>query len=91
MTRLAVILLAAASLHSNLGAAGAEAPADLARKARAVLEKHCYPCHGKDGKAEAGVFVLSRHRLIDRKNCGPSPAGPGSSRRSWRRRCRRRG
>jgi formylglycine-generating enzyme required for sulfatase activity len=52
-------------------ASAQEASADLARLARQVLDKHCYACHGKEGKAEAGVFVLNRDRLVERKKVLP--------------------
>jgi mono/diheme cytochrome c family protein len=78
MKRLALVLGISflAGLVPTLPAA--EAAGDLARKAKAVLEKHCYRCHGKEGKAEAGVFVLNRDRLVDRKKL--VPGNPGKSR-----------
>jgi mono/diheme cytochrome c family protein len=54
---LPVLLLAA-------GTAGA-ADADLAARARAVLDEYCHRCHGKDGNAKGGFgFVLDRDRLV---------------------------
>jgi formylglycine-generating enzyme required for sulfatase activity len=55
-----------------------DTPAELAKKARAVLHKHCYRCHGDNGRAVAGVYVLNRQRLIDRKKL--VPGNPGKSR-----------
>src|SRR5262245_15780212 len=43
----------------------------LPAQARAVLTKHCYRCHGENGKAVAGVFVLQRDRLVARKKLVP--------------------
>jgi mono/diheme cytochrome c family protein/sugar lactone lactonase YvrE len=44
----------------------------LARKARAVLETHCYRCHGKEGAVEGGFnFVLQREALIARRKVRP--------------------
>jgi formylglycine-generating enzyme required for sulfatase activity len=43
----------------------------LAKKARAVLEKHCYRCHGENGRAVSGVYVLNRQRLVERKKLVP--------------------
>jgi formylglycine-generating enzyme required for sulfatase activity len=48
-----------------------DSPAELASKARAVLHKHCYRCHGDNGRAVAGVYVLNRQRLVDRKKLLP--------------------
>ena len=47
-----------------------EPDAELAAKARAVLQSHCYRCHGENGTNEGGFnFVLDRERVfIDRYN-----------------------
>src|SRR5262245_52204241 len=50
----------------------------LPAQARAVLTKHCYRCHGENGKAVAGVFVLQRDRLVARKKL--IPGDPAKSR-----------
>src|ERR1700693_1518746 len=47
---------------------------DLAQKAKAVLETNCYRCHGQDGHAEVGVYVLDRERLVARKKIAPGDA-----------------
>lgn len=55
--------------------ASAEVPAD-AREARAVLEKHCYRCHGEKGAAEGGMnFVLDRDKLVAKRVVVPNDAG----------------
>ena len=47
-------------------------PDDLAKKAKLVLETHCYKCHGENGRAEAGLFVLNYQKLIDTKKIVPN-------------------
>ena len=45
----------------------ADADIALAKQAKAVLEKHCYACHGEGGAAEGGVnYVLDVPRLVSR-------------------------
>jgi serine/threonine-protein kinase len=47
------------------GTGSAVEPAELARKARAVLEANCYRCHGKNGAAEGGFgYALDYDRLV---------------------------
>lgn len=46
-----------------------------ARDARAVLEEHCVRCHGRDGVAAKGVFVLDRDRLVASGAVVPGDAG----------------
>jgi uncharacterized membrane protein YgcG len=56
----------------------ADSKAALARKAKAILQTNCYPCHGKNGANEGSFnFVLDRGQLIDRKK-----VIPGDPRRS---------
>jgi formylglycine-generating enzyme required for sulfatase activity len=51
---------------------GQEPPA-TALKARAVFEKHCYACHGKEGANEGGMnFVLNRDRLVSSRKIVPN-------------------
>lgn len=50
---------------------GQAPPTDLARQAKAVLQTHCYKCHGEGGNAEAGMFVLNYEKLIDTKKVVP--------------------
>ncbi len=46
---------------------------ESARKAKAVLEKHCHSCHGDKGTNEGGFnFVLNRDRLVAGKKIVPS-------------------
>jgi tetratricopeptide (TPR) repeat protein/mono/diheme cytochrome c family protein len=53
--------------------------ADLANKARALFEKHCYRCHGQDGANEGGVnYILDRDKLIERRKI--LPGSPDKSR-----------
>lgn len=49
-------------------------PAELAGQAKAVLAKHCYACHGKDGKAEFGLYVLNREKLVAARKLIPGKA-----------------
>jgi tetratricopeptide (TPR) repeat protein/mono/diheme cytochrome c family protein len=50
-------------------------PAEVAAKARAVLQTHCHRCHGLDGTNEGGLnFVLDRSRLVSRKKIVPGDA-----------------
>jgi len=50
----------------------------LGLQVRAIFEKNCFRCHGQDGEAEAGVFVLDRDKLVDKKKV--VPGDPDSSR-----------
>src|SRR5579884_1692226 len=44
----------------------------LARRAREVLTKHCYRCHGKDGAIEGGMnYVLDFRALVARHKVFP--------------------
>jgi formylglycine-generating enzyme required for sulfatase activity/mono/diheme cytochrome c family protein len=70
MPTLALLLTPALTLH----AAPAGGDGALPAGARAVLARHCYRCHGQDGKAVAGVFVLQRERLLARKKLVPGNA-----------------
>jgi hypothetical protein len=50
----------------------AQQPTDAARKAKAVLEKHCHVCHGKNGAAEGGFgHLLDRNRLVSARTIVP--------------------
>jgi WD40 repeat protein len=47
----------------------------VARKAREVLQTHCYRCHGKDGAVEGGMnYILDRDKLVARKKVAPGDA-----------------
>src|SRR5207237_584297 len=49
-----------------------EEPKELAAKARALLQTHCYRCHGQDGANEGGVnYILDRDKLVERKKVVP--------------------
>jgi mono/diheme cytochrome c family protein len=49
-----------------------EPPTDLARKAKAILEKSCHRCHGENGTVEGGFgYVLDREQLVSRKRIVP--------------------
>ena len=42
--------------------------AELALKARQILEKHCHSCHGKSGTNEGGLnFILSLDKLVAKR------------------------
>jgi hypothetical protein len=46
----------------------AQSKDDVAVATQKELKKHCYVCHGQEGRAENGVYVLDRDKLIaDRK------------------------
>ena len=52
---------------SSFAVAAAETPAELAKKAQAILKERCYSCHGEGGTAEGGVnYVLDVSRLVSR-------------------------
>jgi tetratricopeptide (TPR) repeat protein/mono/diheme cytochrome c family protein len=70
--------LVGASLLSGSAAADTT-PAELAVKARAILQTHCHRCHGQNGTNEGGFnFVLDRARLVSRKKI--APGDPAKSR-----------
>src|SRR5262245_57888753 len=51
---------------------GSQEPPEVAKKARAVFEKHCYSCHGKKGANEGGMnYVLNRERLVAARKVVP--------------------
>src|SRR5438552_3857697 len=51
-------------------ARAAEGP--VAERARAVLERHCYRCHGQAGTARGGFgYLLDHARLLDQKKIVP--------------------
>jgi hypothetical protein len=67
------MLVLSVSLITSAGYA--EDAAELARKARAVLETHCHRCHGKDGTVEGGMsYILDRDRLVARGKIAPGKA-----------------
>jgi WD40 repeat protein len=53
----------------------ADSPADLSKKALAVLNTHCHRCHGQEGAVEGGMnYVLDREKLVLRKKIVPGHA-----------------
>lgn len=65
----AVIGLSAATVS------GADIP-QVATQAKAVLEKHGYECHGKNGSNEGNLnFILNRDRLVSSKKIVPGEPG----------------
>jgi len=57
-------------------AASAQAVEPLAQQARAVLERHCHVCHGREGSSEGGFsYVLDHQRLIDLDKVVPGNLG----------------
>jgi WD40 repeat protein len=69
--------LSLASIALLLLAPGVRAaePAELARQAHAMLEKHCHRCHGQDGAVEGGFnYILERDKLVARKKLTPGNA-----------------
>jgi mono/diheme cytochrome c family protein len=79
MSALSRGLLSAALLLSATPAYGQDRqPASLASRARAVLETHCYRCHGRGGTAKGGFgYVLDRDRLA--AHVKVVPGDPGAS------------
>ena len=60
------------ALLASGGAIPAQDAPELARKAKAVLEKHCHVCHGKNGSVSGGFgHVLDRNRLVEAKTLVP--------------------
>lgn len=50
-------------------------PAELAKKAQAILKVNCHRCHGRDGAVEGGLnYILDRDKLIARKKVLPGKA-----------------
>jgi formylglycine-generating enzyme required for sulfatase activity len=66
-------LLAVASLFICPIVANAQVDkAELAKKAKTVLETHCYNCHGKAGRAEGTInYLLNREKLIEHHKVTP--------------------
>ena len=61
-----LILVAASNMQAE------ESNADLARKAKAILEKSCHSCHGEKGTVEGGFgYVMDRAQLVARKRIVP--------------------
>jgi len=64
--RFILSLIAVLSLSTGAFADG------LAAKAQAILQSHCYRCHGQDGSIEGGFnYVLDSAKLVDRKKIVP--------------------
>ena len=42
----------------------AQSDANLAQKAKKVLQTHCYRCHGENGQAEGGVNYILDAKLL---------------------------
>jgi len=79
MKGVGLILTAAIALLGVFPTRSPAADDALATKARAVLQAHCYRCHGKDGSLEGGMsYILDRDKLITRKKIIPNDA-PSSS------------
>jgi mono/diheme cytochrome c family protein len=73
--RIDLAILLAATVAAASPAADDQS-AELARKARGVLEAHCHRCHGKDGTVEGGMsYVLDRDRLVARGKIAPGKPG----------------
>src|SRR5262249_24882430 len=50
----------------------------LASQVRTIFEQDCFRCHGQDGNAESGVFVLDRDKLVSARKV--VPGDPDASR-----------
>ena len=54
---------------------GDDPPGGLAGKAKAVLQMHCYRCHGQEGTNEGGFnYVLDLKQLVARNKVTRRPA-----------------
>jgi mono/diheme cytochrome c family protein len=68
--------LAAALLSFLVPHASRANDADLAQKARAVLQANCYRCHGEPGNVKGGFgYVLDRDQLVARGKIVPGKPG----------------
>jgi mono/diheme cytochrome c family protein len=45
--------------------------AALSLSVRSIFETNCFRCHGEDGEAESGVFVLDRDKLVSKQKIIP--------------------
>ena len=70
---IAVALICVAVWGLGLGSPSQAAEvSETAQKAKAILEQHCYVCHGEAGSADGGInFMLDRNRLVKRKKVLP--------------------
>src|ERR1700722_4505935 len=65
---LVFLALLAAPAHGQ----AQEGPQELATKARALFQTHCYRCHGQDGANEGGLnYILDRDKLVERRKILP--------------------
>ena len=64
-----VLVIAAALVPRHAGSSNDGR--DLARRARAVLARRCFACHGLNGVARKNVFVLDRDRLLSSRHVVP--------------------
>ena len=50
----------------------AESPAELAQKAKTILQAKCHSCHGEAGSSDGNLnFMLDRNRLVKRRKIVP--------------------
>ncbi|MFO0811335.1 MAG: SUMF1/EgtB/PvdO family nonheme iron enzyme [Gemmataceae bacterium] len=69
-------LLAAAFFAAATARAADPAAAELAAKARQILDVNCHRCHGQDGTVEGGLnFILDAKKLVARKTVLPGEPG----------------
>ena len=61
------VAVGAVTIPQHAGADGR----DLAIRARAILNRRCFQCHGANGVARSNLFVLDRARLISSKTVVP--------------------
>ncbi len=48
---------------------------DLAERARDILDRRCYQCHGQGGVARKNIYVIDRDRLIASRTVVPGDPG----------------
>src|ERR1700730_3167422 len=62
---ISAVMLAAIAAASSYGTSADDRQVEIAKRARDVLDRRCFACHGANGVARKSVFVLDRKRLVD--------------------------
>ena len=67
-----LVLASGLMLAPTLELRAEEPTPDLAKQAKAILEKSCHGCHGEKGAVEGGFgYVMDRQQLVSRKRIVP--------------------
>jgi WD40 repeat protein len=73
--RILTVLLSFTFYGLFVTSAQAQEKQDLAQKAKAILEAHCYKCHGQNGAVEGGMnYLLDRDQLVAHRKVVPGDA-----------------